>query len=184
MNLSRNYENTARKFAATLAFSALAFSVSAGAAEQQSAYTMTAISNASFGEEVTVGKYEKAIEKITAPSYKTKTSFSAATNLCVAYTKTGDLDLASKNCDMALEKTRARVKSGRSSVLTKAIGFGRTPTDLAIALSNRGVLHAVQGEMDLARQVFLEAIDVKSELEAAQINLARMDMSETATAAR
>ena len=180
MNLSRNYENTARKFAATLAFSALTFSVSAGAAEQQAAYTMTAISNASFGQQVTVGKYGQAIEKITSPKFKTKTSFSAVTNLCVAYTKTGDLGRAAAKCDTALEKTRARVKFRRSG----DAGYGRTPADLAIALSNRGVLHAVQGETDLAREVFLEAIDLEAGLEAPQINLARLEMDDTATAAR
>ena len=184
MNLSRNYENTARKFAATLAFSALTFSVSAGAAEQQAAYTMTAISNASFGQQVTVGKYGQAIEKITSPKFKTKTSFSAVTNLCVAYTKTGDLGRAAAKCDTALEKTRARVKFRRSGDLIQPAGYGRTPADLAIALSNRGVLHAVQGETDLAREVFLEAIDLEAGLEAPQINLARLEMDDTATAAR
>jgi hypothetical protein len=89
MKQSRNTEIRARNIATAFVFSALAFSVSAGAEEQEKQYTMTAIVDSSFGHKVTAGDYEQVIQHITAPGYHRKDSFEAQTNLCIAYSKTG-----------------------------------------------------------------------------------------------
>ena len=52
----------------------------------------------------------------------------------------------------------------------------RTPdTDRAIALTNRGVLHALNGQNDLARERFEQALDLKSRERSAEINLSLLD---------
>ncbi len=163
MKLSRN-ERKPQKLALTLALSALAISVSAGAEEQESPYTMTAIIDASFGHKVRNGEYENAIQRITAPGYHLKDSFEAQTNLCVAYTKTGSIGQAVETCDAALSELR-----------NKKMKYSTTRSGLALALSNRGVLRAVKGEKELARQDFLEAVELQSGITAPTSNLARLD---------
>lgn len=163
MKLSRSKEYNARKIAVAFACSALAFSVSAGAEEQETPYTMTAIVDASFGSQVTAGDYDFAIERITAPKYHLRDSFEAKTNLCVAYTKTGAIGQATETCEAAVTEIQNRMR------------FEMTRSDLALALSNRGVLRAVQGQADLARQDFVEAVSLKSGLAAPTTNLARLD---------
>jgi Flp pilus assembly protein TadD len=164
MKLSRSMELDARRINVALAFSALAFSVSAGAEEQEKRYTMTAITDASFGHTVTTGDYEQAIQRITAPNYHLKESFAAKTNLCVAYTKTGAIGAASDACEAAvteLDVNRFRYSDERAN--------------LAVALTNRGVLRAVQGDTDRARQDFVEAVELDSGLATPATNLARLD---------
>lgn len=164
MKLSSN-ERKPHKVALALAFSALAFSVSAGAEEQETPYTMTAIIDASFGHKVSTGEYEQAIQRITAPGYHhLKDSFEAKTNLCVAYTKTGAIGQAVETCDAAVSELR-----------NQTMKYGSSRSDLAVALSNRGVLRAVKGEEELARQDFLEAVELKSGIAAPSSNLARLD---------
>lgn len=171
----RNDENFASKLAVTFAVSALAFSVSGGAEEIQSAYTMTAITNASYGGKVASGEYEYAIEKITAAGFNKKDSFESAVNLCVAYTKTGALESAEQSCDVAIARIRDRMSAGSAFLLSYMPGFAAQERDLAVALSNRGVLRAVRGETELARQDFSEAVELGTSLDAPRINLGHLE---------
>ena len=129
---------------------------------------MTAIIDASFGSEVTAGDYQKAIQRITAPKYHLKDSFAAQTNLCVAYTKTGAIGQATETCDAAVREIQSRMR------------FEMSRSDLALALSNRGVLRAVQGQAELARQDFVDAVKLKSGLAAPTTNLAALDAADYA----
>ena len=128
------------------------------AEETDPAYTMTVIIDAAHGNKVAAGKYERAIEKIIARK-STRDSYSQQTNLCVAYTKTGELDKATEACQGALAITL----DGKVDRVYRAV-----------ALSNLGVLHAAKGSQDIARRTFLEALDLNSGLSAPKTNLARV----------
>ena len=136
------------------------------AEETDSAYTMTVIIDAAHGSKVAAGKYARAIEKITARK-SGRDPYSRQTNLCVAYTKTGELDKATTACEAALAITR----DGK---------IGRTYR--AVALSNLGVLHAAKGSRDIARRTFREALDLDSGLSAPKTNLARLARGKTPSA--
>jgi hypothetical protein len=164
MKLSRTHERRPQIIALALAFSALALSVSAGAEEQETPYTMTAIIDASYGSAVRTGNYEHAIQRITAPGNHRKDSFAASTNLCIAYTKTGAIGEAVQSCEAAV-----------SSIDARHTHHATSRYELAVALSNRGVLRAVQGERVLARQDFLDAVELETNLAAPPSNLARLD---------
>jgi Tfp pilus assembly protein PilF len=143
------------------------------AEEQAPQYTMTVISNEKFSHKVLKGDYEKAIEKIEVASRSD--DFSMQTNLCVALTKTGDLDAAKVACDAAVEIVREkRSKRTRTARRFDYVDAGDR-ADLAVALSNRGVLHAAQGEEDLAHADFKASLDLDAGLSAPGINLARLD---------
>ena len=173
-----NHSNRTGRLARPFALAALLFIVAPLAAhETDPIYTMTVIVDAAHGSKVAAGKYERAIEKITARK-SARDTYSKQTNLCVAYTKTGALDKATEACEEAL----AIVLDGAD---TRGVLAGTTQAAkvdrryVALALSNLGVLHAAKGSTDVARRNFREALALDSGLSAPKINLARLARDET-----
>lgn len=162
------------------AWLALVVSLAAGplsAHETDPTYTMTVIIDAAHGGKVAAGKYERAIEKITARK-SSRDPYSRETNLCVAYTKTGELDKATEACEAALAIMLTGEKP-RSSYLGAAKSERVDRVYLALALSNLGVLQAAKGSTDTARESFREAVALGTGLSAPRINLERIAMEGT-----
>lgn len=153
---------------------ALLLSVSSQAGDTDPAYTMTVISDQSFGHAITAGRYAEAIDRITAEGDVADASFEAKTNLCVAYTKSGDLENAATACEAAVASIRKR--SARAQRFAPAYEAGAYRAYEALALSNRGVLHAVRGKAADARKDFLEASRLRARIEATKANLARLEV--------
>lgn len=142
------------------------------AEETEEAYTMTVIVDAAHGSKVAEGKYERAIEEIMAAK-RSRDAYSKQTNLCVAYTKTGALDKATAACEAALAIMLDGGKSRGADVAPARAGK-LDRMYLALALSNLGVLQAAKGSTDEAREMFLEAVGLETDLTAPKINLARL----------
>ncbi len=123
------------------------------ASDSVSGYQMTAVIDRARGETVLAGDYASAIERLAGQRRK---RFEASTNLCVAYTVTGDYNSADLACADALKLAKA----------------SRVRRDKAVALSNIGVLKAVGGDLSGARSDFLEALELSGELRQASDNLA------------
>lgn len=125
-------------------------------------FTMAVIIDGAHGTKVQVGNYEKAIDRITRGGSRTPRSFADQVNLCVAYAKTNDLQKANSACEAAIAEVRkqesrlARIRNERNQELRAY------RSDLALALSNRGVLMAVAGDKERAKQAFLAAIDLQT----------------------
>ncbi|MEM8814252.1 MAG: tetratricopeptide repeat protein [Pseudomonadota bacterium] len=137
--------------------------------DSQEAYEMTVIRDAAHGRKVVFGKYDEAIAKIkTLKGHRSK-GFFVSNNLCVAYAKTADIDSAARACDEAL------------AVATKERRFDSDHLEwvkrrrTAMALSNRGVLRALSGDRENARQDFQDAIDLNAGLSSPERNLAYLD---------
>ena len=64
--------------------------------------------------------------------------------------------------------------SDRRSQISKRFRLRAQKSYLATSLTNRGVLHAVMGNVDLAHQDFIDALDTDSGAKVAKINLARL----------
>ncbi len=155
----------------------LGFSMPATAEETPAAaYTMTVIKNEAHGRHVTAGKYEQAIDRITRGGTRGKDSFSDQVNLCVAYTKTRDIHNANASCNAALaglKKREARATRSKKSPL-----YDNYKRDLAVALSNRGVLFAVSGDTQRAEESFAAAIRLQTSLSHIAVsNLVRLQQS-------
>ena len=127
-----------------------------GAATEVSAYRMAVVSDASQGRTILYGSYEKAIDKLAMKKARSHNRFSTYNNLCVAYTKTKNLEKAVQACDAAIAHTAVR-------------------RDLAVALSNRGVLFAVSGNTEKARQSFEEALELNAYDKDPGINLSLLN---------
>ena len=136
---------------------------------------MTAYLDSAHGRKVVKGQYARAIDKITTSSARRANTFESKANLCVAYTKTGDFDSAREVCDEALARVRKRVGTRTNRTLPRI-----DRVDLAIALTNRGVLLALTGDLQQARAAFLEARELKARRSAVDSNLARLSYSELA----
>ena len=95
------------------------------------------------------------------------------------------LELDPELAQLQLDSAKAQVEQAHTALkdarrLERSRMFGRQTTQVAdtgraIALTNRGVLHAVTGEKDKARLMFEMALMLKSKEESARTNLRFLD---------
>jgi hypothetical protein len=119
------------------------------------------------------GEYAKGIASINSYGSKRAGTFAAKNNLCVAYTVTKKFDQAAPACEAAVSIGKRYGRFGGSPINP----YGSR--DLAVAYSNRGVLRAVSGDVEGAKQDFADAAEVNADLPAAAENLARLKAKET-----
>jgi tetratricopeptide (TPR) repeat protein len=163
---------TKTKNAAKAALVTAALTVAAGSVQAETPYLFTAIDTAGHGVDVVNGRYDKAIARIRKDG-KADLNFSESTNLCIAYTYSGDVANAKESCDHAVEI--ARMKNGMprfSSGFQAPSRIRAKDMDLVIALSNRSVVRAMNGEYPLAFEDLREADALKPRLRAVSKNLA------------
>ena len=128
-------------------------------------FEMTVVTDAAFGHKVMDGELDAAIKSIEASHSRPSSEFFAQNNLCVAYTKSGQFSDAEMACDAAISKTL----SGRQLKLAENGPAERRYA--AIALSNRGVLHALMGDEGRAAADFTAAVKLRARLGAPKRNL-------------
>jgi tetratricopeptide (TPR) repeat protein len=145
----------------------------AQAQENASAYVMTVIHDRAAGEQVLSGAYDQAIESLTANTAKRSRKFAASNNLCVAYTKSNRLPEAEQACSAALRSSKTAYVSWYDANSKRDF--------YAVALSNRGVIRAVSGDIEKARQDFKAAMKFSTSVTAAAENLAVLDGKTTET---
>jgi tetratricopeptide (TPR) repeat protein len=140
----------------------------------QPKFEMAVYSDAPQGMKILNGKYDQAIEKINTAS-SSAYRLHVQTNLCVAYVKAGDIDAAESVCEEAvvaaksLNVVRASSFIGQSSAKVRA-------RYLAVALSNRGVVKAVRGELQAAKEDFDAALAQRSGISTVETNIARLEI--------
>lgn len=136
-------------------------------------YMLNVIEDAAYGEEILAGNYVEAIDKIKSTNRRSIDDYYAAVNLCAARVLSRQFAGAEVACDSAvLGAERLLQRPGHMSVHSfEARAYRRF---MAMALSNRGVLRALQGEADLARDDFTKAMDIRTRLPAPAANLARL----------
>lgn len=144
--------------------------------DQPNAYVMTVYSDTAHGTEIIDGTPQAVIAKLSRRADAGSNHLADQVNLCVAYTKTKQLEKATEICDSAvaaaLEDAR---RLERSRIFSKRKMTQVADTGRAIALTNRGVLHAVTGEKAKARLMFEMALMLKSKEESARTNLLFLD---------
>jgi len=109
--------------------------------------------------EIIAGKLDRAIETIRTTN-TLDSAYDTHTNLCVAYTVQKQFDLAHRYCKAAVRESN----SGSSSI---QLGYRVPSADKerrAAALSNLGVMHALQGNGSTALRYFEAAARKSSRL--------------------
>ncbi len=152
-----------------LTFAALMFGATAANADD-TGYSVSVIRDAAYGQLILDEEYDAAIEELEQVETRGLDAFYAATNLCIAYLKTGALPEAQANCDKAVQEIEAVLE-------TRVSNHGLYPETqrnrrafLAIALTNRGVVQALDGKDVLAEADFVAAIEVRSRLDQPETN--------------
>lgn len=141
-------------------------------------FAMTVYEDSAYGHSILNGKFDRAIEKLSANSKATSIAKNA-TNLCVAYAKSRELDKAIAACDIAVAELTSK-KLSMDKHPNRQVEFRASMlAELSIALSNRGVLFAVKGEHEKARKSFLTAIQLDFDRSQAQENLVRLNSVES-----
>jgi tetratricopeptide (TPR) repeat protein len=140
--------------------------------ETPSAYVMTVVHDQADGDQVIAGAYNMAIRNITSGTGKGVRKFAAQNNLCVAYAKTNKLPQAAEACSRALLANEPIYAAAYDATSKRDLR--------AVALSNRGVIHAVSGDAGRAREDFKAAMRLSSALASAAENLAVLE-AKTAT---
>ncbi len=153
----------------------LLVALSAQAAERShDNYVMMFYSDLSHGDTILRGAPERAITRLSRRLDGRNTVVADQINLCVAYTKTKQIDLATRHCDAAVAESSRVADRHRSSGTFARQEARAAMTDRGIALTNRGVLHALRGESDEAAKLFEMAMTAEATEEIAQKNLARL----------
>jgi hypothetical protein len=134
------------------------------AAAEGTAFEMGAYTNEPGGSDIAKGDYAAAIAAAKhVPVYNSESSLIALTNLCVAYTITRAFDKATPACDRALTLAKAADSS---------IHLPVTHAATIRALTNRGVLRAVSGDLTSATTDFRAASGMRGTWRAPVRNLA------------
>ncbi len=128
------------------------------AAEQTSKFVMTVYTNGAGGPSLVMGDFGAAVSQVQHGRAARATDVATLnTNKCVAYTMTAQLETAQTLCDAAVISARRDLSSAASATLWER---PQLTEYLAIAYSNRAVLHwlssdAVAAARDLAEAVAL-----------------------------
>lgn len=164
---------TAARFVAGLAL--LIFGSNGQAAEQQAQpYVMAVLEDHAYGQMVIDGDDDIAIDKITRRHTKGRFDFRDSLALCVAYTRSRQIDHATDACQSAMEKSTSRQDKRRSKVWGLSAMSTLARTNYALAASNHGVLQAISGDTASATESFEAALAANPDFEVAKANLARI----------
>jgi len=122
--------------------------------------TMIVLKDTAYGISIASGNYQRAISKLTASVSSGRDKFATYNNLCVAYAKSKDLESALQACDAALAAVKERDYGSRSRYRGYDQRYAQYQADMAVALSNRGVLLAVGGDESAAAKAFEDALSL------------------------
>jgi Flp pilus assembly protein TadD len=160
---NRIYQSITTLLPAVLAGS-LAYAAEAGA------YEMVAYLDGPGSEALFDGRYADAVETARAARPKTsEAGLRASTNLCVAFTLSGDLRAADEMCSRALRLAR-RVDASSGDGIRRGEESGK-------ARSNLGVLKALRGDKEGAAEDFRRSALI-SRWDGATRNLAELEASD------
>ena len=173
MTTKQKFSRSNAILTSVLGLAAFGFAGTATAETDASHYTVAVISDAAQGRKVLQGQYEHAIDSIRSPRRGAYARYYAANNLCVAYVMTRNVEAAATACENAITTMATMVKKQDNKPTLSGHAKAQRKF-LAIALSNRGVLNAINGDEDLARADFKKALELGTRIEAPAINMARL----------
>lgn len=144
---SKHHRSAIRASAAVMALTFVALAPSAYGAQP---FRMVAAVNAPGGDQIVKGDYEAAVRRARADrSSAVDVALWRATNLCVAYTMTGQAEDATGACDRAVELSRLPAAAGYSPA--------NRGVERAWVHVNRGVERWLAGDLAAAEADFTTA---------------------------
>lgn len=158
---------------------ALLMSPAARAEPESPKFAMMVVEDAAAGNDILNGSIDSATRKLAAMKGKKRKGFATHTNTCVAYLKAKQVAKASEACDEALSFARAQMYALGSKRRKNKLRAHQVQFELAVALSNQGVLLAVTGETERAMQAFDSAAELKLNRKLVRNNIKRLNALKT-----
>lgn len=156
---------------ATLAISLTLSTSAAFADDQEPDFVLSIVTDMAYGDVVQRGEYERAIRRIRFVD--SRYPYPANTNLCVAHIMLEQYDEAQPHCDKAVEMAAEAARTSRRKDLDYK-------SEWSASLTNRGALRALSGNLDGAREDFLEALALNADTALPEINLAQLQKPQAA----
>ena len=145
-------------------------------------FVMTVYENKAQGRAILEGSPQAIIDRVAKENGDAGLSFEENVNLCVALTQVKRVADATQACDAAVHASHKEARRIKRMASPAFVPSGETKDVIVLALTNRGVLHAITGEHDKARELFEEALDLQTRRSNAQLranaagNLALLEM--------
>ena len=171
-----NAGETIRRFKTVIPAAFLLLAQSAWAQPAPEDFEMLVYDDTPQGRRIASGEWYEALAQVEKGTFKTFDNFN---NRCVLLTMTSDFEDAEMACDAAVE-----TRNMNSATTSEWRNAARRRIQKAMALTNRGVLRAVTGDVAGARQDFETVIAGNSKSRAARANLAILEARTTELAAR
>lgn len=149
--------------------------LSVQAAEGQS-YIMLVYADSEHGDSILEGELDETISKLQRRDGEVR-DFAEQVSLCVALTRTRQFEQAAEYCDMAITQSDREARRLGSNDGFRRYSKRVAARSKAIAFTNRGVLHALAGEPEEARELFEMAQETDLMEEYARNNLSRLESS-------
>jgi hypothetical protein len=175
LTFSRNTRRANSSLRSQALGAAIALALASGTALADGAhrFVFTAYTDAAGGTEVIAGRYRAALQELRS-QFDTMDLDPAATNtnLCVAYSMTLQMQRARATCDAAVHEANERSLSVPGWLGTVKSG----DEDLALAYSNRAVMHWMEHEESAARKDLAEAQALAPRADFVARNVAALEM--------
>ena len=145
-------------------------------------FVMTVYEDMAQGRAILEGSPQAMIDRVTQEDSGADLSFPENVNLCVALTQVKRVADATRACDAAVNASRKEARRLKRTASPAFMPSGETKDVIVLALTNRGVLYAVTGELEKARELFNEALDLQTRRSNSQLranaagNLALLEM--------
>ena len=127
-----------------------------------------------YGAEIESGKIDAAIAALESDSASSDSAYVRSNNLCVAYIKAKDLEKATDACDEAVQQIRTASETLAEKKYVPRKKRVALREDLAVALSNQGVVVALNGDAEQAEKLFRESIELDRRDKMFKTNLERL----------
>ena len=138
-------------------------------------YVMTVYSDMAQGRAILKGEAGELIEELGENKSGKVFTLEENNNLCVAFTQASQVDNAISACDAAVLASAERTQRTRKFHSTRSLRVRQARTGQAVALANRGVLYALTGELDAAREMFEMALALDSKKSQIKTNLGLLE---------
>lgn len=170
----------AKSFEISMTFCALLFSClllpgTANAQSSKPVFGMAVFLSSHYGAEIESGQIDTAISALESELAPSDATYIRSNNLCVAYIKARNLAKATSACDEAVLQVQKASEAQAAEKYTPREKRISLREDMAVALSNQGVVLALNGDTEQAENLFRKSIELVRRNKMVQTNLKRLN---------
>lgn len=172
MTFAKSFEMTMTVCA--LLLSCLLLPGTATAQSPRPAFGMAVFLSSHYGAEIKSGQIDTAIAALESDDTPDDAPYIRSNNLCVAYIKARNLTKATSACDDAVLQLQNASESLAAKKYASRAQRVILREDMAVALSNQGVVLALNGDAEQAEELFRKSMELVRRDKMVKKNLERL----------